>query len=269
MVARSSRQAHGAPGTGVVGRRRRAILPLVAFFLVGAGALVLTLAPDASVLGVDVESSLGSAVDPTTSAAAALATRTPIVITSARPIDRELDPRANLDPAEPRTEAEHIVVLRALARADSDAFGRRVRAILGGNGPACEQFAALRAACEERWPGTAELCVRAASTLPTTSGPQAESVPQTLVHWLARRAPREPFAREILSALVWSRPTPVEPALRSGALRALVLASPAGELDLLAARIQAEGDPDVHCAGRTALDERTRPTSTEPCEEPS
>lgn len=159
----------------------------------------------------------------------------------------------------PRTEAEHCAVLRLLARSDPAAFGLRAEEILAGNGPAYEQFAALRAAYEEDWPGAADLYARAVRGLPTASGAQAESVPQTLVHWLGLRAPREPRAREALAGIAWGIAAPVEPGLRIRALRALVLSSPEADLALIAARIHAEGDPDVHSAGRAALDERARP----------
>lgn len=162
----------------------------------------------------------------------------------------------------PRTEAEFRAELRALARSDPEAFGRRAEAILAGSGPACEQLASACAAYEERWPGAEALCVRTVSTLPLGSSPQAESVPQALVHWLGERALLEPRAREALTAVVWSRTGRVEPMLRIRALRALILATPEEELTLLAGRVHAEGDPDVHSAGRAALEARARPAPT-------
>jgi hypothetical protein len=190
-----------------------------------------------------------------------LALREPSGTDSAREVvSADPAPRREPQPARgPRTEAEHRAVLRALLRAEPEEFGRRLASVLAAEGAACEQFAALRVAYEEAWPAADELLVRAVSVLPRASGAHAESVPQALVHWLGRRAAREPRARDVLTAIAWSGRTPVEPVLRIRALRALVSSAPESGVPALAARIHAEGDPDVHCAGRAALDERARP----------
>ncbi|MBL8861123.1 MAG: hypothetical protein JNK02_03845 [Planctomycetes bacterium] len=162
-------------------------------------------------------------------------------------------------PQAPRTEAEHVAVLRALARSDPEAFDQRVASLLAGDGAACERIASLRVAYEEDRPGVADLCLRAVTSLPLASGPAAESVPQALVQWLGDRASREPRAREALAAIAWTRPAEVAPRLRAHAVRALVASAPEADVRLLAIRIRAEGDPDVHSAGQDALDERDRP----------
>lgn len=279
-VTRNSRRT-SAPGRGraragrVAGSSRQGhvLLNLLAILLLAAGALVWALGPGPDAGAAPAE----PFAEP--DAAASLPAETPGAVASQResvaaqparaaaPEASSPAPRADRAPPlderkGPRTEAEHVAALRALARSDPAEFGRRVESLLAGTGAAVEQFAALRAAYEEDWPGTIDLCVRAVAALPRASGPAAESVPETLVQWLSQRAPRDPRAREALAAVVWTAPAGAESAFRSRALRALVRACPEADVPLLARRIHAEGDPDVHSAGRAALEERAQPAPT-------
>ncbi len=262
---------------GIAGEPVRRRIPvergflLVSVLVLGTGAALLAFARERK--PVELAASVGPAAaipaetptpaEPSGSARSAIQASHPRVVRSAPDVEAAIPAGASGARARgPRTEAEFLVELRALARSDPEAFGRRAEAILAGSGPACEQLASACAAYEEGWPGAEALCVRTASTLSLESSPQAESVPQALVHWLGERALLEPRARETLTAVVWSGTERVEPLLRIRALRALVLATPEEELPRLARRVHAEGDPDVHSAGRAALESRARPAPT-------
>ncbi|MCY2959078.1 MAG: hypothetical protein NTY35_02845 [Planctomycetota bacterium] len=247
---------------------RSALLALLGILVASAGLLLLVLARGSVESEVPVQPAAPIAsldrppmpsVEGVVSERVAVLPRRASVPRSDAQSTRAVPPQEPLDARGPRTEGEYLAELRALARSDPAAFGRRVESILAGSGPACEQFASLRAAYEENWAGTTDLCVRAVTVLSHASGPQAESVPQALVHWLGQQAPLESRARDALAAIVWDTPASLDPTLRGRALRLLVLSSPEADLPLLARRIHAEGDPDLHSAGRSALDQRDRP----------
>jgi hypothetical protein len=164
------------------------------------------------------------------------------------------------DPRSPRTESEYLAELRTLSDEDPAAFELRVGAVLSGDGPECEQFAALRVVYEAQRPGAAHQLARAIVSLPKTSGPQGESVPRALVQWLARRAPLEVHAREALDEIVWGDAL-VDPELRSLAVRERILTAPAEDVAVLVQRVHAERDSLVQSAGLACLAERDAPLS--------
>lgn len=159
------------------------------------------------------------------------------------------------DPRKPRTESEYLAELRALARTDVAAFETRCDSVLSGTGPACEQFATLRAVYELQRPGAAELLARAVATLPRNASPQGDSVPRALVQWLAHRAAFELPARATLDVIVWGDAR-VDAELRCLALRERLLSAPPEDLADLMRRVHAERDSLVHSAGLACLDER-------------
>jgi len=272
MEAQARRHDANRPRGDAAGSRRRVIADrrvlLALIVILPAGAYALFLALARGPVGREVVSERSIALAPTDGvtihADAPAAERSAVRLPRGFTADRD-DEVARIDTTRsargPRTEAEYLVELRALLASDPDAFARRADSILAGTGPACEQFASLRAAYEASWSGTDDLCARTASARDRAADPRAESVTQSLVHWLGERAVREPRARTALGAIVWSAAPPAEPIHRIRALRALVLAAPRTEVALLAQRIHAEPDPDVHSAGRAALDERDQPAA--------
>lgn len=272
MEERATRRqdAHRPAGDSAESRRRadsRALLALLVILPAGACALFLALARGS--VGHDAVADVSIALTPTGGVTIRADAPTPerSTVRMPRAFTADTDHAiAKIDTARdvreqrgPRTEAEYLVELRALLGSDPDAFALRADSIEAGAGPACEQFALLRAAYEASWPGMNDLCARTASARDRAADPRVESVTQSLVHWLGERALREPRAREALGSIVWNTATPAEPIHRIRALRALVLAAPRADVALLAQRIQAEADPTVHSAGLAALDEREQP----------
>lgn len=258
-----ARDEFRARGRTLAAARSRTRTTLVAATLCGAGALWLASTREPAERTRDLDGA--SLVEPHALAAplaepaaelapgrTALRARSTRVATPAVPA---------LESREARTEREYLLELRALAAADATAFDARCESVWSAAGPACEQFAALRALYELRGAGAAERLARAVAELPSEVSAGGDAVPRAFVQWLARRAAFELPARAALDAIVWGE-AHAAPELRNLALRERLLLAPPEDLAELTRRIHAERDSSVHSAGLACLDERAGASSS-------